>query len=172
MWSLEPDEVIFAEALKAQVDCEVYFPLRDLGIDLLAVRGQHHAGIQVKGSRYYTAKNGITIPEERWHTWHQLYAKKLGKENGVDFYAFVSYLPRLGEHKVARFEQRFLVIPASEIEGRVKSKRAGKNQVYSFYFRFDGDRVSEIRESRKNDIREVDYTEFLDNWEQIGKVLE
>ena len=56
-----------AEKLIANVkDCQVFFPLKDVGIDLLVGRGEKYVGIQVKESRYYkTRKN------ETGHSWHQ-----------------------------------------------------------------------------------------------------
>ena len=56
-WSLECGEVITAEALIENIeDCEVYFPLRGTGIDLLVVKDKKHAAIQVKESRYFTGR--------------------------------------------------------------------------------------------------------------------
>ena len=51
LWSLEPGECIVAEELIKRLKCDVYFPIRDVGIDLLAVKGAKHIGIQVKESR-------------------------------------------------------------------------------------------------------------------------
>jgi len=43
LWSLECGEVVTAEALLKNVKgCEVYFPVRDVGIDLLVVKGKKH----------------------------------------------------------------------------------------------------------------------------------
>jgi hypothetical protein len=54
MWSLEPGECIVAEEMLHELDdVDVYFPVHDVGVDLLVVRGKKHGGIQVKESRYY-----------------------------------------------------------------------------------------------------------------------
>ena len=57
LWSLEPGECIVAEEILNKIkDVEVFFPLRDVGVDLLVVKGKRHVGIQVKESRYYFSK--------------------------------------------------------------------------------------------------------------------
>ena len=62
IWSLEPGECIVAEEIMDKLKCEVYFPVRDVGLDLLVVKGDKHAGIQVKESRYYMSR--------RWRSGH------------------------------------------------------------------------------------------------------
>jgi hypothetical protein len=45
MWSLECGEVLTAEALTEKFKSEgveIYFPLHDIGTDLLAVKGKNH----------------------------------------------------------------------------------------------------------------------------------
>lgn len=59
MWSLEPGECLTAEKL-AKIG-EVFFPLRDVGVDLLVVKGGKHVRLQVKESRYYRS-----IKMEKW----------------------------------------------------------------------------------------------------------
>lgn len=172
LWLLDPDEVYAAEELKNHIkDCEIYFPAHDYGIDFLAVRGKKLAGIQVKGSSYYSENTKGPIAKERWHTWHQIKAKKLGREDEVDFYVFVTYIPKLGEHKGDRFETKYLVVRAAEIERRIKEKKPGKNNIYSFYFRLDESNVREIREGRRAVGKNFDYSEFFDNWNQIERFL-
>jgi len=52
LWSLESGEVVTVEAMLENIkDIEVYFPLHDIGVDLLAVKGKKHASVQVKESR-------------------------------------------------------------------------------------------------------------------------
>jgi hypothetical protein len=47
LWSLECGEVITAEALLKNIKgCEVYFPFKDVGIDLLVVKGKKPVSIQ------------------------------------------------------------------------------------------------------------------------------
>lgn len=172
LWALEPDEVLVAEKLENNIHgCHVYFPTHDIGIDLLAVRGKKHLGVQVKGSRYYTANRDRPLQLERYHGWHQIKAKKIGDNSGADFYVFVTHIPKLGKHKVDAFEQKYLVVPAIEIERRVVAKKAGKKGVYSFYFRFDGPNVLDTREDHNSRDARSNYSEFLNNWDVINRLL-
>jgi hypothetical protein len=87
---LEPGECIVAEEMLNKLkDVEVFFPVRDVGVDLLVVRGKKHVGIQVKESRYYikrTWKSG-----HQGHSWQQLKKIKFERSRGkVDFYVFLT----------------------------------------------------------------------------------
>jgi len=163
-WSLETGEVITAEALLRNVEgIEVYFPLHDVDVDLLVVRGSKHVGIQVKESRYYM--------EQEWkgslgHSWHHLSRKSFLRErNRVDFYIFLTYLPRYGEHRLRTFETKFVIVPTDELEKRVERKPAGKRGVYTFCFNFEGAKVME----KRNEI--ADYSQYLDRWDLVSNVL-
>ena len=58
IWSLEPGECIVAEEIMKRLKYEVFFPLRDIGIDLLVVKSNKHVGIQVKESVTISAGSG------------------------------------------------------------------------------------------------------------------
>lgn len=162
IWSLEPGECLAAEELLHKLQCEVFFPAHDTGIDLLAVKGAKHVGIQVKESRYFDRRGG--------HSWHQVkHAKFLRRI--VDFYIFLTYLPVLGEHKVSRFDNKFLVVPSSELEKRFAVKDSGKRQIYSFYFHFEEETVWDQRVTVTRENPLTDYSEFLDAWELIREAL-
>ncbi|MDH5482745.1 MAG: hypothetical protein OEY22_07700 [Candidatus Bathyarchaeota archaeon] len=93
LWSLEPGECIVAEEIFDKLkDLEVFFPVHDVGVDLLVVKGKKHVGIQVKESRYYigrTWKSGHV-----GHSWQQIKKVKFdGNKGKVDFYVFLTYLP-------------------------------------------------------------------------------
>lgn len=168
IWALEPDECLVAEKLQARIaNCEVYFPVRDSGTDILVAKGAKLARVQVKGSRYYTKKKGEVLPREVWHSWHQVFEKKLGTQNGADFYVFLTYISKFGENKVTEFEEKYLIVPAIEMERRVKAKQSGKNKVYRFYFRFEGPEVFDIRGRKYSKDGPMDYSKFLENWKQI-----
>ena len=99
MWSLECGEVLTAEAILDHVkSAEVYFPLHDIGTDLLVMTGCNHVSIQVKESRYFTQR---VLKGTKGHSWHQVHKQKLEKEK-VDFYVGVSnqlfsgHIPYLG----------------------------------------------------------------------------
>jgi len=171
MWSLEPGECITAEKIIEELeDCEVYFPLHDVGVDLLVVKGDKHVGIQVKESRYYfgrTWKSGHV-----GHSWHQIKREKFVKGKDIDFYVFLTYLPVYGEHKVSHFENRFLVVPSYELERRMIVKDAGKKQIYSFCFHFEDGKAWDERVTVSLDDKLTDYSEFIDAWYLIERAPE
>lgn len=170
IWSLEPGECIVAEEIMDKLKCEVYFPVRDVGLDLLVVKGDKHAGIQVKESRYYMSR--------RWrsghvgHSWHQIKRAKFLKNRGkVDFYVFLTYLPLVEKHKISRFENKFLIVPTAELEKRMTVKDPGKKGVYSFCFHFEGSNVWDERVTVGIDNELTNYTKFLDAWHLIEQAL-
>lgn len=156
LWSLECGEVITAETLlKNLKDCGVYFPVRDVGIDLLGVNGKKHVSIQVKESRYY--------PQQI--SWHVIFRKKFVRDKEkVDFYVFLTYLPKIGEHKI-KFENKFIIVPTSDLERLIKEKKVDKRGRYSFCFSFEGNKVVDKRENS------VDYSEYLERWDLIDNAL-
>jgi hypothetical protein len=172
LWSLEPGECIVAEEIIEKLkNAEVFFPARDVGIDLLVVRGKKHVGIQVKESRCY--------PERTWrsghvgHSWQQLKRIKFeGSRDEVDFYVFLTYLPIQGEHKVSSFGYKFLIVPSSELEKRMTIKAAGRKSTYSFYFHFQDKNVWDERVTTTLENPLTDYTQFLNAWNLIDKALE
>jgi hypothetical protein len=171
LWSLEPGECIVAEeVMKKLRGVEVYFPMHDVGIDLLLVKGRKHVGIQVKESRYYTGyvwkKSG-----HEGHSWHQIKKKILEKTGNVDFYVFLTYLPSIGSHKISRFENRFLVVPVEELRRRAKIKDPGKPGVYSFCFHFENNRVWDERITAEIGDERANYSQFLDAWHLIKRAL-
>jgi hypothetical protein len=153
LWSLECGEVITAEALRKNVEgCEVYFPLHDVGIDLLVVNGKKHASVQVKESRYY--------PQQI--SWHVIFRKKFVRDKErVDFYVFLTYLPKIGEHGTSKFENKFIIVPTSDLESLIKEKKVDKRGRYSFCFNFEGKKVAD-----KRDVP-TDYSEYLNRWDLI-----
>ena len=149
--------------------CEVFFPVHDVGVDLLVVKGLKHVGVQVKESRYFfrRRRSGQVLG----HSWHQVKRTKLLKRK-VDFYVFLTYMPVVGEHKISRFDNKFLIVPSSELEERMVAKDAGKRQIYSFYFHFDCAKVWDERVVVEAGNPLTDYTEFLDAWDLIRKRIE
>ena len=83
----------------------------------------------------------------------------------MDFYVFLSYLPKFGEHKISSFENMFLIVPTTDLKKLVK-KKSGKNGSYSFYFNFEGKNVVEKRDNL------TDYSQYLDGWKLIQEALD
>jgi hypothetical protein len=169
IWSLEPGECITAESILEKVkDCDVYFPLHDVGVDLLVVKEDKHVGVQVKESRYFTSR---ILKGTRGHSWHQVDKRKIERyRKEVDFYVFLTYLPRYGEYSFSSFEYKFVIVPTSELQERIKAKDPGKKGKYSFYFYFDGPRVLDMRDKvEESHLR--DYSKYLDAWHLITEAL-
>ena len=177
-WSLEPGEAILAEELYERFNkkLDLYFPLKDTGIDLLAVSKSSARVIafQIKESRYYEEKNHST--------WHQEDKKRLDKnKDKTDFYVFVIYLPgHLAKPKKKnKFEIHFVIIPIQDLLEKIKFKKPNKRNKYNFYFSFqDNNKLIEIRERKeyREDIikkypEAFNYSKYLNAWNFIEKKL-
>lgn len=169
-WSLNPGETIFAERLyqKFKNHLDLYFPIKDRGIDLLAVTKNNKKVLcfQIKESRYYENKD---------HAWHQETKKKFDEnKNDIDFYVFLIYLPGYltNARKKNKFVTQFVIVPTGELLKRVKRKKHTKGK-YFFYFRFvDDDILHEVRENKsivQSNLKDFDYSEYLNAWDLIRK---
>lgn len=171
LWSLEPGECIVAEEILDKLkDVEAFFPLHDIGTDLLVVRGGKHIGIQVKESRYFIRR--------RWksghigHSWHQIKKEKFLKgKDKIDFYVFLTYLQAEAEHKMGRFEQKFLIVPSSESEKRMTIKSPGAKKIFSFCFHFEDGKAWDKRVTVGLDNPLMDYSQFQNAWVFVEKAL-
>ncbi len=171
MWSLNPGEVLTAQTLLKEISpCEVYFPVRDIGVDLLVVRGDRHFGIQVKESRLYIGKESKL--QGRSHSWHQVSKNNIevgGKRRLADFFVFLTYIPNTGKKKIVGFDQRYIVIPSRELQIKCESKKQYKKGTYIFYFEFDRVDLGPVWESR--DKPQQEYGRYLDKWCLISSAL-
>jgi hypothetical protein len=170
LWSLNSGEVLAAEAaLKNIPGIDVYFPVRDVGVDLLVVRGKRHCAIQVKESRHYQ--------EKKWQgSWHQVSDANVNpppgsKKKAPDFFVFVTYEPDCSGGKRPGFKPRYIIVPISELRRRLGSKRASKGK-YSYDFSIDGSDVYDVREEYAKDATPATtYSAFLDAWPLIEKCV-
>jgi hypothetical protein len=133
-YSLNAGEFFVAQALlEKRRDLELYYPLKDTGVDLLAVRrdGGKPVRIQVKESRVYEGKS-----------WHQVRKDKIGD---ADVFVFVSYIEgRRG--RSAGFGKDFVVIPQSALRKMCSRKKCSQGK-YSFYCQVQGDgRLCDVRD--------------------------
>lgn len=165
MWSLECGEVVTAEAVEKNIlkkveGTEIYFPLHDTGVDLLVVNGKKHVSIQVKESRIHEHKKMRETTKNSWYRIHEWKFKR--DRQKVDFYIFLTYLQTIGKHKFEAFEKKFIVIPTSVLETRLKGKSTGVTGIFNFKFIFQGEKVIE---------NNVDYSMFLDKWDLIIDAL-
>lgn len=169
-WSLRPGEIIFAEKLyqKFKNHLDLYFPIKDRGIDLLAVTKKNRKVLcfQIKESRYYEYKD---------FAWHQETKKKFEEnKNDIHFYVFVIYLPGYltKTRKKNKFVTQFVIVPTVELLKRIKLKKRTKGK-YFFYFRYvDEHTLLEVRESKskvQNNPKNFDYSKYLNAWNLIQK---
>jgi hypothetical protein len=75
------------------------------------------------------------------------------------------------EHKISRFENKFLIVPTAELEKRMTVKDPGKKGVYSFCFHFEGSNVWDERVTVGIDNELTNYTKFLNAWHLIEQAL-
>src|SRR4030042_2972754 len=173
-WAFNPGETIFAEKLyqKYKNHIDLYFPIKDSGIDLLAVSKdkRHILSFQIKESRYY---------EDEDCAWHQENIKNFTKnKDKVDFYVFVIYLPGhlVNAKRKSRFEIKFVIVPTKELWRRIQRKKPNKNGTYNFYFRFrDDGTLQEVREKKsviQDNSLNFDYTKYLNAWSLIHEAYE
>ena len=149
-YSLNPAEFFVAEEIqKRRPELQVFFPLKDVGADLLLVdpKRERPIYIQVKESRFYS-KFGTS--------WHQL---KAGKENEADVFVFVTYLPSARRAKMT-FVKDYMVIPKNRLIQLCAKKKRMRDR-FSFYFAPENGKVFEVRDER------IDVSEFHDAWNLI-----
>ena len=154
---------------------DVYFPLHDRGIDILAVRGSHHCSLQVKESQYFSHNTKRTsLP----HSWHQIRESNINppvssKKTPPDFVVFLTYCPLYDDKVLSKFEEEYIVIPLQELKERLPDKRPSKG-TYSFYFTYVDGKAKDIREHIRGfqPGSGVDYSGFMDNWPLIDQALE
>ena len=171
MWALQPGECIVAEQILDELGCEVYFPVRDIGTDLIVAIKNKHVRIQVKESRYYYTK--------KWrsghvgHSWHQVQRPKLlSKKANAAFYVFVTYYYDQKDYKARSFQNRFLIIPTKELIRRARTKHAGSKEIYSYCFHFENAKVWDERVIEGANTSLTNYSKFLDAWPLIEQALE
>ncbi len=120
-YSLNAGEFFVAQELsKQRRDLELYYPLKDKGVDLLAVKnnGTKSVRIQVKESRAYDGPS-----------WHQIRDVKI---KDADVFVFVTYVEAANNGRV-EFDKDFVIIPRASL-ARLCSKKKPSNGKYSFYF--------------------------------------
>lgn len=150
LYCLNPGEFFAGqEILQCRKDIELYFPLKDKGVDLMAIKkgSATPVRIQVKESRTYGEKE---------HSWHQVRQTKLGD---ADVFVFVSYVPRIRGQKNV-FNREFIVIPQADLR-RLCEKKKPSQGAFSFYFLKDGAKLIEIRDSY------LDVSKYLAAWHLI-----
>ncbi len=123
----------------------IFIPLIDAGIDLIAATDMRFISIQVKESKFY--------PEQGVY-WQEIRKEPFDRTKRKD----VFYIFTLREGA----EINYLIVPSLWIEKHAdRFYFDTKNQKWFFYFKLEEGKALEVRKSR------LDLTSFLNNWDQL-----
>jgi len=161
IWSLQVGEVVVAEEIRKRLPkkYQIFIPLnnqlRDIDLILANLEKKKYVTIQVKESREYTlgeANGWFTISKE----------KLINPKIDVDYYIFLLYTAKPTKTK---FENKteFIIVPSKVLKEKSKNKKPVKNRLH-YYFHINGNKVIEVRESKKNP---VDYSKYLNNFDLL-----
>lgn len=148
-YSLNAGEFFVAqELLRVRKDISLYFPLKDVGVDLLAIKnnGNKPVRIQVKESRTYINDN----------SWHQIRENKI---QDADIFVFISYV-QANKNQRSGFDKDYVVIPQADLKQICSKKKCSKGK-YSFYFYSKKGQLLDFRDE------ECDLTRFQSAWNLI-----
>lgn len=185
IWSLEPGEVNVTREIRDHLkELEVFFPAKDVGVDLIAVKNlssplenRRVVSMQVKESGEYYTKRGQKLGYKRG--WFTISAKKFHEYiHRVDFYIFVWYRQVSGR-KRPRYKTYFIIVPTYELAERIKHKKKGKKYHFYLSIRIGGDENTVLDTRgialKNQDIEEKkefrDYSKYLNNWDLIRKAV-
>jgi len=100
-------ELQVMEHLEKKLGCEIYIPLKDKGIDLVAKKGQNFYSIQVKTSKF----------QKNSYFWFDLHKSKMVYSSNT-FYVFVLYITPKGI--MMGKKKNYLVIPSLDLQKFIK----------------------------------------------------
>jgi hypothetical protein len=174
VWSLDAGEVIVAEIIPKRINgAHVFFPVKDIGVDLVIVRNPSSGSrelvtVQVKTSKWFEHHDGgaISITREKMGRYADL----------VDFLVILIHRMKQTEDK-PEFVKEYLIVPFREFLTR--SQRYKKGKLFYYYFSFENDRVIDTRGiSRRNRPEEInnpdrDYSAFLGQrgWDLLNRTI-
>lgn len=145
-------EMAVMDFLQKKKSMDIYLPIRDKGIDLVAVKGSSFYQIQVKTSKF----------QKTSYFWFDLYAKKMVYSENT-YYIFVCYT--LGRRQFMGKSHNFFVIPSLDIkqwieDGRMVSKKNDYNCFNVFLYPNEENGCWEYR----NKGNELDWTSYWNNF--------
>ena len=148
-------ELQVIEHLEKVERCAIYLPMKDKGIDFLAVKNNKSAQVQVKTSKF----------QKNSYFWFDLSVSKMVYSSNT-FYVFVLYtLPR---RKILGKAKNYLVIPSlvlkSWIECDALARKENNDDIVNFF-------VYPYQESRtwkyRNKGKEIDLTAYWNNFSPL-----
>jgi len=156
IFSFEPSELHVAEEIaKLSKNYEVFFPVKDVGVDLIVSKNlsdghRQVITIQVKASRMFedSVETGLST------FWIKLDPKKLEVfSKKVDYYIFVFYKTIYEKDSIPHFEREYIVIPTKDLIKKSKNKKGWKKGWLNYYFVLypNGD-IMELRDVNKKNL--------------------
>ena len=148
-------ELQVIDHLEKAVRCAIYLPMKDKGIDFIAVRNNKSVQIQVKTSKF----------QKNSYFWFDLSVRKMVYSRNA-IYIFVLYtLPR---RRMLGRAKNYLVIPSlalkSWIEDGALAKKEGNGDIINFFvYPFEDSRTWKYRNKGK----EIDLTRYWNNFSPI-----
>jgi hypothetical protein len=181
-WSLEAGEAMVADELQHKLPrWEVFFPIKDVGVDLLAASGVGTNVVQVltfqvKESRAHPRRKNDLTPPNTNVNWFSIDSAKMQRfQSRVNFYVFVcSHYDFVAARK--NLVPSYMIIPSRELIRRLRSYSISTSKKRWFLYLC----VEESRRcldwrgiTRKNKDKEIEraernYSSFLNNWEQVN----
>lgn len=134
---------------------DIYLPLKDKGIDFIAMRDNRAIQVQVKTSRL----------QKNSYFWFDLHKSKMVySENS--YYIFVLYvLPR---RKMLGKTKNYLVVPSCDLKKMIESKRIvpkqGSENILSLFIYPD---EKHNKWFYRNKGREIEFTKYWNNFELL-----
>ena len=177
-WSLEAGEAMVAEAIRRKLsDWEVFFPVKDVGVDLLVVtalgtKETRVVTVQVKESKAFERGSNDITPPDTVVNWFLLNGEKVEKsQTRANFYIFVCSRYDFDAAKKTLLAD-YLIIPFQELVRRLRSYKAGERWDLYFCVEKDGRCLDWRGITHKNKTEEIKcserhYSDFLNRWDKI-----
>jgi len=182
-WSLEAGEAMVAEELQKRLrGWEIFFPVKDVGVDIVAVSGigssvRRVLTFQVKESKAFENKEKSIKPVNTVTNWFSPDSSKARRFlSRVDFYLFVCSRYDFRQPKKT-LTADYVIVPSNELVRRLTSYRSSPEKKWYLYLCVEqSGRCLDWRGiSRKNVKAETtrperDYGAFVNNWQSVISV--
>ena len=134
---------------------EIYLPMKDKGIDFIAVKNNKSTQIQVKTSKFQKAS----------YFWFDLYKNKMVYSENT-YYIFVLFvLPR---RKMLGKAKNYLIIPSLDLKEMIESNNIALKQnsdnILNIFIYPDEENKKWIY---RNKSKEIDFTKYWNNFTSL-----